>query len=105
MLENFQSRLTILKKFGIHSRTTKFSGNSLKGYFMEDFADVFARYLPPSDAPGDLPLPRNSAPEPMPAMASAVTDRMELTRNAIPQSSNPSDDVDFWSLRNSLDNP
>jgi putative DNA primase/helicase len=85
----------MLKKFGIQSRTTKFNGSSLKGYFLEDFAGAFARYLPPSGAPGYLPSPRNPAPEPMPAMASAVTDQTELTRNAIPLTGNLSEDVDF----------
>lgn len=35
-----------LKKFRIESRTTKFDGKSLKGYFFEDFNDAFKRYLP-----------------------------------------------------------
>ena len=41
----------LLKPFSIQSRTTKFNGKSLKGYFKADFEDVFQRYLPPPAPP------------------------------------------------------
>jgi len=68
-------------KFQIKSRTTKFQGKSLKGYFLEDFTDAFARYLPSLDTPADLPRPRNFSPEAMPDKGSEVTGKTEHIRN------------------------
>lgn len=70
----------MLKEFRIHSRTLKFNRNSLKGYQRVDFEDAFARYIPAS-TPEDLPLPRNSPLEAMPAKGFEVTDHTSPIRN------------------------
>ena len=88
-----------LGKFQIKSRTTKFQGKSLKGYFLEDFTDAFARYLPSLDTPADLPRPRNFSPEAMPDMGSEVTDEMEHIRNGYSNASQNVEDTAINTLR------
>jgi hypothetical protein len=65
----------MLQPFGVHPRTVRSGGETFKGYCLEDFADVFDRYLPPN--PSQASQPNESAPDGDPDTrhnAGAVTD-------------------------------
>ncbi|HJW73266.1 MAG TPA: DUF3631 domain-containing protein [Geothrix sp.] len=50
----------LLKPYGIKPRDLKLGGGTLKGYTLEQFRDVFERYLDPSQEGGDSPQPATS---------------------------------------------
>lgn len=52
----------LLKPYGIKSKDLKLAGETLKGYSLEQFRDVFERYLDPSQEGGDSPQPATSEP-------------------------------------------
>ncbi len=69
----------LLSGYGIKPRTVRLSPTkTYKGYYRDDFADAFDRYLSPESDP-DL---RNIAPEGMPTLEVAVSDRAAGIRNA-----------------------
>ena len=66
-----------LKKYDITSKTVRFQLQTLKGYYIGQFQDVFARYLTP-----DLPKLCNGAPEAMEGEGCSVSDVPKQSGNA-----------------------
>ena len=82
----------LLKPYGIKPKTIRLDDGTAKGYLLEWFTDVFARYCassteePPSSAKADDPSPRGGSASPTEEPTSSSPERMDETEGEHPSS-------------------